>query len=322
MWTGRTPWHIDGQNPLACRRRQLQGCWRRILACRQTPSFWHIDDHSFGISTETVFFGMSTEAIFFTCGRRQSCLACRRGQPFWHVDGRFGMLTRRIPPSKTEEKDKQWRKEPDPGAECPSNPSLTVFVGFQQCSKAFLSEYWTGRPSAGKETVIRCDKILESNYFLHKTRKMPREGVAAFPYRIASGPFFSSLTSWCCTPSLRLMSPNMHPNRNKSPSSSEQKCVARHFSLNKHTSAPSFLLQKVETLWNIELRKLETYGNIEAQPRFSQLHITCPCANFQDGLWHNGIHLASPSQHSGTEFGKHRPKFTKFSKWKKLPLNL
>ena len=86
MRTGRTPWHIDGQNPLACRRRQLQGCWRRILACRQTPSFWHIDGHSVGISTETIFFGMSTEnffcmsteTIFFACRRRQSCLACRR----------------------------------------------------------------------------------------------------------------------------------------------------------------------------------------------------------------------------------------------------
>ena len=95
MRTGRTPWHIDGQNPLACRRRQLQGCWRRILACRQTPSFWHIDDHSVGISTETIFFGMSTEnffcmstgTIFFACRRRQSCLACRREQSFLHVDG-------------------------------------------------------------------------------------------------------------------------------------------------------------------------------------------------------------------------------------------
>ena len=104
MCTGRTPWHIDGQNPLACRRRQLQGCWRRILACRQTPSFWHIDDHSVGISTERVFFGMSTEiffcmstgAIFLACRRRQSCLACRRRQSFLHVDGDnlvFGIST-------------------------------------------------------------------------------------------------------------------------------------------------------------------------------------------------------------------------------------
>ena len=87
MWTGRTPWHIDGQNPLACRRRQLQGCWRRILACRQTPSFWHIDDHSVGISTETVFFGMSTENCFFACRREQSFLHVDGDNLVWHVDG-------------------------------------------------------------------------------------------------------------------------------------------------------------------------------------------------------------------------------------------
>jgi hypothetical protein len=83
MRTGRTPWHIDGQNPWHVdggNSRDVDECWRRILACR------HIDDHSVGISTETIFFGistgnffcMSTGTIFFACRQRQSCLACRR----------------------------------------------------------------------------------------------------------------------------------------------------------------------------------------------------------------------------------------------------
>ena len=87
---GPSFWHVDG------RILHVDGHIYYFTLYCLTPSLWHIDGHSFGMSTETIFFGMSM-GTFFPCRRRQSCLACRRGQPFCHVDGRFGMLTRRIP---------------------------------------------------------------------------------------------------------------------------------------------------------------------------------------------------------------------------------
>ena len=86
-------WHVDGNNPveilLSSHRLSHCFCVRPVLhptCCLQTPSFWHIDDHSVGISTETIIFGMSTEN-FFACRREQSFLHVDGDNLVWHVDG-------------------------------------------------------------------------------------------------------------------------------------------------------------------------------------------------------------------------------------------
>ena len=91
MRTGRDPLAHWRTKALACRRRQLQGCWRMLttdfgMSAYRRPLCWHIDGDNLLWHIDGEFFLHVDWNNFFACRRRKSCLACRREQSFLHVD--------------------------------------------------------------------------------------------------------------------------------------------------------------------------------------------------------------------------------------------